>query len=1020
MSAPPKKKPKLAMEKTPVRWGAPYKHFERTSAPSSRVEPPRSSSQTAIPPVSPSQTGPGPSRPMSGGQQIGLQSVVHSPAPSAPSTAPRSSGPPSSLSLPDIGQFRPNHYPTYERIYRTAADPISLDLGTYPSSRDSSPVPSTYSFSAPNALQEDTPPKPAMHGSPGDRRRMLRWQERKMALEERRKAERLAIQRSARATSPPTVKPGRRPAAATESSSSLPSNPSQGSVAHKGDLQAAHMLTQTDSDSGLDELHPSQSDSAADHSPQIERTPPARRSSHSSDEWLPPDEEDMESGEAGSSESEVDGAGSMQYSEELGDLLDDPIEEEESVAPSDPEPEEDPIAEEEPQNSPDILNEDDHELDHRALDDEEDHEQHLLLVAEDLRGADANGSQLSNASHYSEDLIREVDAREQAENSLLDLGREDLAADASPEHFKQYEKKLLNLQKCFSSYFRDGLSCDNQRIDIVLRVCTEHCQEWIRQHRGRGGGGGAGGGSKKRPRPNLDEDEIQEFRHLIDSAHLTYTQRILRCQNAQELIDDLERNPPIPVLEHENLAEAVLASRKRCEWLSAYFKLIKEKLAFAWLQMRGPLASNLINIWTWKLEFDVAATIEYIEDVNTAFGEDWCLLEILRKVERGEEGSPAERFSTDLYSTKYIQMIDRSTRPRPLYPGATLPRVSAWMTLTRYSNMDTTKHRDLFDSPPTQFFANYALDNMRYGLKWHVKEDLEDWPMLLSSLNEAVLTQLKRELAMKTVPANPFTDEDLADPNGGGRKVSAEEVYDDILQYTKHRLNIHDKKIAAIHWEHKQRRSRRRLVGNIMPNMLLAPPPALDIDYLPDLEACREAKTVYTGAEMCYRCRNRKKIPRQGVHRACYGFEGAGCVECADNSQPCLRRKPDVKIKNISSKDWQPKRPHSTRDDGVNITKIINDSWYNGHASEDTAPPETWDEIDDSLWLDMRAIERAERKKLMEKEKAEKKAEKAAERVREAARRAQVAEEQARWVQERAQGGNAGRKQKRSTNDEDE
>ncbi|KZT54829.1 hypothetical protein CALCODRAFT_510494 [Calocera cornea HHB12733] len=948
MSIPARKKLKATETKTTVRRGAPYKHWQR---PTSEVQPPRSSSQTAIPLLSPSQIGLDPSQDISGGHQSRSQSVAQSPARSTSTAAPRSSGPPSSLSLPDIGQFRPNHYPMYERAYiHTVGNPPSFDLRTSPSSRDSSPVPS-YSFSAPNALQEDTPPKPAMRGSPGDRRRMIRWQERKMALQERRKAELLASERSARATAAarPAVQRSPQTASKTESSSSLPSNLSQGSVAGRAVIHTAQSLTQTSSDKETSELHRSQSGSAPDDKPQIEQNLPDHGTDNSSDEWLPADgDEGMDDRDGSTSDSEHDSNASRHYRDDLDDLLgDDPIEEEESVAMSDQEEEEDTIEEEEDKNSHDNPDEHDDEWNRRVEEEEEDHEQHLQLIADDLRPGEEHGSQKSGVSTYSEDLMREVEARERAENSLLDLGREGVTVDASAEEFKEYENKLLKLQ------------------------------------------------------------------------------------NAQELIDDLERNPPIPVLQQENLAEAVLASRKRCEWLSTYFKLIKEKRAVAWLQMRGPLASNLINIWTWKLEFDIAVTIECIEDVNTEFGMDWCLLELLRKVERGEEGSPAARFTFDLYSTKYIRMIDRSTRPRPLHPGATLPRVSAWMTLTRFKHMDTLQHRDLYNSPPTQFFAAYMLDTMRYALKWHVSEDLSDWPMLLNGLNAAILTQLRNELANKVVPANPFNDEDLADPDAGGRKVTAEEVYEDILRYTKRRLKIHDKNIAAVHWEHKHRRSRRRIVGNIMPNTLLAPPPALDVDYLPDLETCREVKTtrvsallsdpfwVYFGVEMCYRCRNRHKIPRQGVHRGCYGYEGAGCVECADNRQPCLRRKSDVKIKNISSKDWQPKRPRASRDDGEQITVLINNTWYNGAASEDTAPPEVWDELDDTLWLDMRAMERAERSRQMTADKAAEQASKAAEKERLATRRAELADQEPRPAHEEAQGGNGGRKRKRASNDEE-
>ncbi|KZT55280.1 hypothetical protein CALCODRAFT_510241 [Calocera cornea HHB12733] len=602
-------------------------------------------------------------------------------------------------------------------------------------------------------------------------------------------------------------------------------------------------------------------------------------------------------------------------------------------------------------------------------DDPVEHQEHLQEIQQALApNVEKPNSGTSASTTYSEDIMREVRKRESAEAGLLDLGRVGLTLNATEEQFEEYEKKLMTLQRQFAAWHRDSLAHDNERIDIVIRAAKEHAAAWVRRN-GRGGGGGEGRDNTRLNHEPLDEDEEEEYQALIDTARLNMEQRI-------ELIDDLERCPALPPLHELNLVEALVAIDARCQWLSTYFRLISIGRSVAWLQMRGPLASNLINLWTWKLEYDVAVKIDYINEVNVVFGKTWCILELLRKVENGEEGSPAQRYTVDLYSTKFIRRLKSLLRPRPKFHSAGLPRVSAWMTNTRFHLADTLNHRNLYDSPPTHFFAAFILDVMSYATKWHLENDIEDWPIPMLGLPEALLTELKYVVANVQRPADPFNDEDLADPQAGGRKTTAEEVWEGILLHTAHILVHHDKQLQKVHERHRGgRKSRRTPVGNMNPETLRAPPPNLEVDYIPPIDECRQAGSVLIdkvlnhpfwtlfGPFMCYRCRNREAVPRQGIHRCCYGADGAACVECQDSNQKCLMRLPGARIKNISSKDWRHKRPKKGVITGHEIGEALDNTWYNGKASEDQEPPEVWEELRDEYWLDMAKLESEEKKK---------------------------------------------------------
>ncbi|KZT56283.1 hypothetical protein CALCODRAFT_484079 [Calocera cornea HHB12733] len=626
-------------------------------------------------------------------------------------------------------------------------------------------------------------------------------------------------------------------------------------------------------------------------------------------------------------------------------------------------------------------------------DDPVEHQEHLEEIQQALaQNAERPNSATSASTSYSDDITRAVRKREQAEAGLLDLGREGLTLNATEEQFEEFEKKLMTLQRQFASWHRDSLAHDNERIDVVIRAAKEHAAAWIRQNR-RGGGGGAGQDDTRLHHAPLDEDEEEEYQALLDTSRLNMEQRILRCAAAQELIDDLERCPALPPLHELNLVEALVAIDARCKWLSTYFRLISIGRSVAWLQMRGPLASNLIDLWTWKLQYDVEVKIDHVNDVNVAFGRNWCILELLRKVENGEEGSPAERYSVDLYSTKYIRRLKGLLRPRPKLHSAGLPRVSAWMTNTRFHLADTLNHRNLYNSPPTHIFAAFILDVMSYATKWHLQNDIEDWPIPMHGWPEALLTELKHVVANVQRPVDPFNDEDLANFDAGGRPVSANEVWHSILAHTSHILVHHDRQIQQVHERHQGgRKSRRQPVGNINPETLRAPPPHLEVDYIPPIDECREAGSVFIkkvlkhpfwtlfGPYMCYRCRNRDSVPRQGIHRCCYGADGAACVECQDSNQKCLMRLPGARIKNISSKDWRHKRPRKGVITGLEIAEVLDNAWYNGKACEDNEPPEQWVELHDEFWLDMAKLESEEKKK----RRAAKKQSEAAERLQQA------------------------------------
>ncbi|KZT56448.1 hypothetical protein CALCODRAFT_483923 [Calocera cornea HHB12733] len=795
---------------------------------------------------------------------------------------------------------------------------------------------------------------------------------------------------------PPTSSPPAHLAYAAPSTPSYGRSQSQGSIA--GHIPPANQLqlevsvpdadqsshppspsshkhtTESSQQDPPDSLHPSEQSSVQASSNQRKEPSP------SGSEYVP--EEDAD----GTDNSDEDTEGLDQSLLDDEDLLDDSIwgearneqshnEEESDIAMEDDA--ESVAGSQEPEREEqesDQEQEDDQEQEQEENDDIE-HEEHLRDIQQALApNIDRPNSATSASTTYSEDIMREVRMRERAEAGLLDLGREGLTLEASEDEFNEFEKKLLNLQKQFTVWHRDSLAYDNQRIDVVIRVAKEHAAQWIRKN--RGGGGGGAGREDNRVRSTLDEDEEQEFQALIDISRLTMEQRICRCLSAQELIDDLERCPPIPVPHELNLVEALVAIGARSKWLSSYFRLISTKRAVAWLQMRGPLATNLINIWTWKLEYELDVTIDHVQDVNIAFGRNWCILELLRRVENGEEGSAAERYTIDLYSTKYLKQCKALTRPRPLLHSAGLPRVSAWMTATRFHYKDTLAHRNLFDSPPTHVFAAIMLDNMSYAAKWHIEHDLEDWPIPMDGWPEALLTELKHAVAGVQRPLDPFLDEDLADFQAGGRKVSSQEIYDGILVHTQHILQHHDKKLQKVHERHRgDRKSRRKPVGNIMPQTLRAPPPNLEVEYIPPIDVCREAGTTLIkkvlghpfwtlfGANMCFRCRNRDAVPRQGIHRSCYGADGAACVECQDSNQKCLMRLAGARIKKISSKDWRPKRPRKGVITGPEIAAALDNAWFDGKANEDTAPVEEWEELNDEYWLDMDKLETEEKRK---------------------------------------------------------
>ncbi|KZO89512.1 hypothetical protein CALVIDRAFT_532042 [Calocera viscosa TUFC12733] len=575
----------------------------------------------------------------------------------------------------------------------------------------------------------------------------------------------------------------------------------------------------------------------------------------------------------------------------------------------------------------------------------------------------------SASTTYSQDILRALRYKERAAATLLDLSR-NRPGSVDEAEFPEWERKLLRLNTYIVNWHREELTHENEKIKVAIRIVKEHVAGLQRPK--REGGGGGGGDERPAKRPKLEDEDDDDY--VVNVAHLSIAQRIRKFRCAQELIDDLESLPVIPIFSEDNWPDAALAVPERCQYLSVYFGLIKAGKALAWLQMRGPLATNIINIWTWHLEYNVEANFEHIKDIDFAFGETWSLCDLLRQTETGEVGSVADRYSHDLYSKRALRYMIQCTRPWPSFPNSGLPRVSAFMTLTKTHWADTIAHRSFWDSPPTHFFATSLFELMRYCQKWHLEYDLEHWPIPMYGFPAALLDRLGLELRNVAPPRNPFTDADLADLNAGGRAVTADEVYESIVKHTRHVLVKYDKNIKRVHAKH-QRKSRRKLFGNIMPEELLGPPPNLEADAIPPIQTARLAGVVRVnkvfphpfilafGAHMCYNCRHRALDSRKGLQRCCRRIEGTGCNDCRRKGLSCLWRKP--KKKKISVKDWdEPSRRPNNRKMQFTIDDVDNalaDEYFNGEPEKDKGPLEQWEEIDDTDWLDVCSMEQAEK-----------------------------------------------------------
>ncbi|KZT50462.1 hypothetical protein CALCODRAFT_488688 [Calocera cornea HHB12733] len=519
------------------------------------------------------------------------------------------------------------------------------------------------------------------------------------------------------------------------------------------------------------------------------------------------------------------------------------------------------------------------------------------ILEDSQRSGGKPDSEASNSTTYSQAIIRATNERQRAEDTLLDLAHNVPGSVDEPE-FPEWERKLENMNKLLIHWHRHDLPFNNERINVAIRTVRQHAAHLTRKRRD-----GGGAGNDREPKP-AQEEESEDDDFKITNEFLSPAQRILLCKSAQELIDDLEQQPVIPTFGQDNLPDAIEAVQRRSQYLSAYFGLIKAGKALPWLQMRGPLAANLINIWTWHHEFGVEANLHHIQDVDLAFGQDWSLLGILRAVETSEVGSVDARHTIDLYSRTAVRAIINVSRPWPSFPNAPLIRVSAFMTLTNTHWRDTMNHRSLWQSPPTHFFATCLFELMRYTQKWHLTYDLESWPIPMMGFPVALLNQLVLELNNVAPPPKLFTDEDLANMEGGGRPVTADEVYEGIIRHTQHILKKHDRRIARVHAKYK-RKSRRKAFGNILPDTLRAPSPLLEIEYIPPLRVALSIK---------------------------------------DWDEKSL--KPNIRTLQFTMDD---------------VDRALADKWYEGNADNDTAPPEEWVEIDDSEWLDVGTIEHLEK-----------------------------------------------------------
>ncbi|KZT61629.1 hypothetical protein CALCODRAFT_545579, partial [Calocera cornea HHB12733] len=803
-------------------------------------------------------------------------------------------------------------------------------------SRPSSSSTPEFSVLSPPATPPLPPrPEPPPNGpyDPSYRRRLERWYKRVEAQQKRREAEELVLQQDRQQV---------------QVNMHVDSQ-SQGSHSVDPDLPLPEILSEADPfDVSM---------SASDHGSNHENPSPHMEIDEDDDvdddedsaEWLP----DSNGSSDPEDEASTDHSSIQDYSDELAELRgSDPIEEDSdqgSLVPEDDDmasmndehdTEEDDLEAMENSEEVEELQSEGEAQSPAAQNEvigEAEYQDHINDILDDLQqepAAAKPNSTTSASTTYSQDLERVCNERERAEHTLLDLAR-CRPGTAEAAEYPEWQRKLMTAHKFILQWHSVTLPDENSRIQTVLRVLKKHSDELLKGRR-RGDGGGGGDGN---PRPKPKDEDEDYVDNLLKNAHLSPAQRILNCMSAQELIDDLEREPQIPLFSQENLPDALIGS--------AYFGLIKADQASPWLQMRGPIATNLINIWTWHLEFDVEAKIDFVEDVDLAFGEEWSILEILRQVETGEIGSVASRYNCDLYSTRYIRITDRLTRPRP-GPNARISTVSAFMTHTEW---------------------NF----------WHFSHDIAQWPVPMYNLPEAIVHELSLEMQGHARVGPRFSDDELADLQRGGRMLSKDEIYNTIIVHTQHALNKFDKKIAQVHEKHK-RKSRRRAFGGILPNDLLAPPPNLEVEsIIPPLETARAAGTtrvktimlhpiaLHYGKYMCLRCRRRPKETRKGLKRGCYVIEGTGCL-------PCLWRKFATHRKNISSKDWWKNKPNRNLKISIDhLEQLVAEAHFNGDPASDNAAPEEWEDTDDEEWLDVAQIERGEKQERKEKEEERKK-----------------------------------------------
>ncbi|KZO92006.1 hypothetical protein CALVIDRAFT_567745 [Calocera viscosa TUFC12733] len=603
-------------------------------------------------------------------------------------------------------------------------------------------------------------------------------------------------------------------------------------------------------------------------------------------------------------------------------------------------------------NEPEVEEDELEEEEEDELDDDDHRSAHLKCQVGMLTHSLSIIHQLSQESNSSvepenRELAVAIQTRKDMEARTLDLCAHPPDLQNPDEAvYNAKEDELNALHKFWNHWTKTHLLFETQRISVLLRLADQNHDAWLQ----------ANPRPKRRKRKKKrvsksrlnDGEAAEQGRVMVTHASLSMPDRVCLASCAQDLIDLLEELPAIPTLFTVNLAEAMVAVDQRCKFLSAYFELVHTGQAKDWLQMRGPIYTNLTNIMMWRRAFNVQGTITFLEDMDQRFG-GLELVAFTATIEAtGEDGLPG-LWQDDHYSMRGVNTMISATRPWPLFPTADIHRVSAWMTQTRFMIMTNLNHRSESKCPPTAFFAQVMIGLAKYSARWHLDHRVEFWPFRLDGFPDAVLQAVQNEVGQIAAQEPVFDDDTLADPDRGGRQWTSEEIYQKILRFTAAERAAAD---ATLREVKLRRKSRRAPNHQIFPELLRGPGlgenQIFKENALPDnFNDLRELKMVMIEPVPG------GKLPRNGI--ICFREEM--CYWCRHDKGHA-----------VSVKDTDREKPNRNDDTKADYLRdLLNAKYFVGGDPDATG--EQWQEIDDKLWIDCWVLEREGKKNVDAQEK---------------------------------------------------